>query len=72
MLFVCHLFLKVFFCVLEVSTDAFSNDVVIELFGCAGAGAVCYAIAACDEDGSTVVEFKFLCDEPAIFGCLRC
>ena len=55
-----------------MSTDAFSNDVVIEVLGCVGTGAVCNAIAACDEDGGSVVEFKFLCDEPAIFGCLRC
>ena len=55
-----------------MSTDAFSNDVVIEVLGCVGAGAVCNAIAACNEDGSSVVEFKFLCDEPAIFGRLRC
>ena len=57
---------------LEVSTDAFLNDVVIEVLGCVGTGAVCNAIAACNEDSSSVVEFKFLCDEPAIFGRLRC
>ena len=57
---------------LQMSTDSFSSDVVIEVLGCVGTGAVCNAIAACDEDGSSVVEFKFLCDEPAIFGRLRC
>ena len=55
-----------------MSTDAFLNNVVIEVLGCVGAGAVCNAIAACNEDGSSVVKFKFLCDEPTIFGCLRC
>ena len=55
-----------------MSTDAFSNDVVIEVLGCVGTGAVCNAIATRDEDGSSVVEFKFLCDKPSIFGRLRC
>ena len=48
---------------LEVSTNAFSSVVVIEMLGCVGAGAVCDAVATCDEDGSSVVEFEVLCDE---------
>ena len=63
---------EVIFCVLQVSADAFSDDVVIEVFGCVGTGAVCNAVAARDENGSSVVEFKFLCDKSSIFGCLRC
>ena len=63
---------EVIFCVLQMSADAFSDDVVVEVFGCVGTGAVCNAIATRDEDGSSVVEFKFLCDKPSIFGRLRC
>ena len=56
---------------LEVSTDAFSNNVVIDMLCCVGAGAVCNAIATCDEDGSLVVEFEVLCDESTVFRFLR-
>ena len=49
---------EVIFCVLQMSADAFSDDVVIEVFGCVGAGAVCDAIVTCGEDGSSVVEFE--------------